>query len=138
MRINLGGKNHGGATSPRDSNRHQSNRTSPGDQNILCRDFSGQYGVHRVAEGIQNRGVAFGNRRINFPDIADGNDYVLGEAAIGVDADNFYVLANMRLAHATRTAIAAVHVHFGADEIAGLYRSYFRANFFDVAAEFVA
>src|SRR5580658_3351584 len=79
-----------------------------------------------------------GNRRINFPDVADGNDDEFGEAAVGVYANDFYILANVRLAHAAGAAVAAIDVHFGADEIAGLDGGDFRADFCDVAAEFVA
>ena len=61
-----------------------------------------------------------------------------GEATVRIDADNFQVLADMRLAHVAGATMAAIHVHFGADEIAGLDGSHLRADFFDDAAKFVA
>src|ERR1700722_19317978 len=78
------------------------------------------------------------NRGIDFPDIRFGNAHKFGEAAIGVDAKNFYVRANMRLPDATCSAMATGHVHFRAYEIAGFDGGYLLADFLHDAAEFVA
>ena len=138
MRIHFRGKDHGGAASARDVDSHQADRPGAGDDHILRGDFSGQHGVHRVSERIQNRGVVLGNRRINFPDIADGNNYEFGEAAVGVYPDDFHILADVRLAHAAGAAVSAIDMHFGADEVARLHGGDFGADFFHMAAELVA
>src|ERR1700679_1433359 len=138
MRINFSSKYHGRATSPRDGDRHQANWAGTGDQNILRGDFTGQHGVHGVAERIQSVCVALWDRWFDFPDSADGGNYVFGEAAVGVDADDFHILANVRLSHAAGAAVAAINVHLGAGEIGGLHRRGLGADFFDVPAEFVA
>lgn len=44
----------------------------------------------------------------------------------------------MRLAGATGSAVAAIHVHFGADEITGLETADFVADLLDRAAKFMA
>ena len=138
MRIHFSGENHRRAARTRHVDGHQADGARAGDHYILRGNFAGQHGVHGVAERIENRGVMFRNGRINFPDVADGNDDEFGEAAVRVNADDFHVLANMRLAHAAGAAMTAIHVHFGADEIAGLHGGDLRADFFHVAAEFVA
>ena len=61
------------------------------------------------------------DRRVELPDIALGNDDVFGERAVGVDADDLHVLADVRLADAALQALAAGHVHLGGDEVAFLH-----------------
>ena len=94
MRIYFGGENHGAPQARATADCHQADGTSAGDDHILRSDFSGQHRVHGVAERIENRGVVFGNRGIDFPDIADGDDYELSEAAVGIYADDFHILAD--------------------------------------------
>ena len=57
---------------------------------------------------------------------------------IRIDTDNLHVLADVRLPHSARPAVPAIHVHFGAHEIARLYRRNFVADFFDRPTKFVA
>jgi hypothetical protein len=94
--------------------------------------------VNGVAQRVENRGVAFGDGGIDLPDVLLGDEHELGEAAVQVDADNFQILAEMRIAHLAGAAVAAIHVHFRADEIAGLGGGHVRAHFFHYAAKFVA
>ena len=75
---------------------------------------------------------------IELPDVGLGNDDVFGEGAVGVDADDLHVLADVRLADAALQALAAGHVHFGGDEVAFLHAGDFVADGFDRAAELVA
>ena len=67
-----------------------------------------------------------------------GNDNVLGERAVGVDADDLHVLADVRLADAALQTLAAGHVHLGGNEVAFLHAGDFIADSFHDAAEFVA
>src|SRR5690348_6474127 len=138
MRVHFGGENRGGAASARDSDGHESDGAAAGDGDGLAGDFSSEHGVDGVAERIENGGVMFRNGGIDFPDVARGDADKFGEAAVGIYADNFHVAAKMRLSGATGAAMAAVHMHLGADEIAGLERFDFGADFFDGPAEFVA
>src|SRR5271154_6336099 len=138
MWINFGSEDHGCATGACDVDGHQADGTGAGDHYISRGDLAGKHGVHGVSKRIENCGIMLGNRGINFPDVADGNDDEFGEAAVSVNADYLYILANVRLAHAARATVAAIHMHFSADEIAGLHGSHFGTNFFDMAAEFMA
>jgi hypothetical protein len=78
------------------------------------------------------------DRGIEFPDVRFGDDDILGEGAIRVDADNFHVLADMGFAGSALQALAAGHVHFGGDEIAFLDAGDFIAEGDHLAAEFVS
>ncbi len=105
---------------------------------LLAAISPGQHGVHRVAQRIENGRVLRRDGRIELPDIRLGNDDVLGEGAVGVDADDLHVLADVRLAGAALQALAAGHVHLGGDEVARLHAGHFVAHGFDGAAELVA
>jgi len=79
-----------------------------------------------------------GNCGVELPDIWGGNFHELRECAVLIDADDAQVLADVRFAQPALVAVAAIHVHFGADEIALLDCGYFVADALDDAAEFVA
>ena len=138
MRVHFSGENCGGSAGSRDVDGHEADRAGAGDDDILRGNFAGEDGVHGVAERIENGGVVLGDGGIDFPDVADGNFHELGEAPVGIDADDAHILADVRLAHATGAAVRAVDVHFGADEVAGLHGGDFGADGFDHATEFVA
>ena len=76
--------------------------------------------------------------RIELPDVGLGDDDVLGEGAVGVDADDLHVLADVRLAGAALQALAAGDVHLGGDEVAFLHAGDIFADGLDGAAELVA
>ena len=93
--------------------------------------------MDRVPQRIEYRGIVFGDGRVNFPDIAYGDTHEFGETAVGIDADDFHVLAEVGLSHAAGAATSAIHVHFGANEIARLDRGDLGSNFVHGAAEFM-
>ncbi len=100
-------------------------------------DLARQHGVHRVAQRVEDGRVLLGDRRVELPDVGLGNDDVLGEGAVGVDADDLHVLADVRLADTALQALAARDVHFSGDEVAFLDAGHFVADGLDRAAEFV-
>src|SRR5580700_5116797 len=101
-------------------------------------DLSGEHGVNRIAQRIENRGVVNWDGGIELPDIRFRDDDVFGEGAICIDADDLHVLANVGFAGAALQAFAASHVHFGGNEIAFLNTGHFIAESGHLAAEFVA
>ena len=118
-------------------NREQADGAAAGDGYGLGGDFSGQHGVYGVAEGIEDRRVLQRNGGIELPDIRFGNDDVFGEGAVGVDADDLHVLADVRFAGAALQALAAGHVHLGGNEVAFLHAGDFVAERRHFSAEFV-
>ena len=74
----------------------------------------------------------------SFQMLVSGNDHVLGEGAVGVDADDLHMLADVRFADAALQALAASHVHLGGNEITFFDAGDLIAHGFDVAAELVA
>ena len=116
-------------------NRKQADRPAAGDGHGLGGDLSGQHGVHGVAQRIENRRVLQRNRGIELPDIRLRNHHVLGEGAVGVDADDLHVLADVRFAGAALQALAAGHVHLGGNEVAFLHAGDFIAERRHLAAE---
>jgi len=119
-------------------NGHEADRTAAGHQYRLPGDLPGQHGVYGVAERIENGTVAFRNSRIQPDDVGGGNSDQLGKRAVLIDTDDFDVRTDVRFAHAALMAMAAVHVHFGADKVPGFQSADFAADLFDDAAEFVA
>src|SRR5205823_7064288 len=90
-----------------------------------------------VAQRVENGSVVGGNGGIDLPDIRFGNAHVLGKGAIGINADDLHVLADVRFADAALKAFAAGDVHLGADKIAFLDGGNLAAHGGDRAAEFV-
>jgi len=72
------------------------------------------------------------------PDVGLWNDGVACESAIGIDAEDADVLADVGLAGAALQALAAGHVHFGADQVAFLDGGDAGAGAGHNASEFVA
>ena len=81
-------------------------------------DGAGEHGVDRVAERVEQRGVVVGDGGRELPDIGLGDDGVAGEGAIGIDAQDAHMLADVGLAGAALETLAAGHVHLGADQVA--------------------
>jgi len=67
-----------------------------------------------------------------------GDDNVLGERSVAVDADDFHVLADVGFAGAALQTLAAGHMHFGGHEIAFLDAGDFIAERDHLPAEFVS
>ena len=93
--------------------------------------------MNSIPERIENGGVFLRNFRVEFPDVRFGDDDVFGEGAIGIDADDFHVLADVSFAGAALQALAACHVHLGGNEIAFLDAGHFVAERNHFATEFV-
>ena len=138
VRVYFGGEEGSTAGSARDSDGHQADRAGAGDDYVQTGNFTGEHGVNRVAERVHNGSVMLGNSGIDFPDIAHGNADEFGETAVRVDAEDFDILADVRLAHAAWAAMAAIDMHFRADEISRFDGGDFVADFLHDAAEFVA
>src|SRR5713226_8539110 len=119
-------------------NREQADGAAAGDGYSFRGDFPGQHRVHGVAQRIEDGSVLLRDGRIEFPNIRLGDDDVLGESSVAVDADDFHVLANVGFAGAALQALAAGHVHFGGYKITLLDAGDFIAERDHLAAEFVS
>ncbi len=117
---------------------NKSDRSATGDGDRFGRNFSRQHAMDGVAQRIQDRGVLLRNRRIELPDIRFRNHHVFGEGPVGIHADDFYVLADVRFASAALQTLAAGDVHLGGNEIAFLDAGNFVAERRHFAAEFMA
>src|SRR5579862_8731481 len=115
----------------------EADRAAAGDGNTFRGDLSGEHGVDGVTERIENRSVVEGDGGIELPDIRLRNDDIFGEGSVGVDADNFHVLADVGLAGSALQALAAGHVHFRGHEVAFLDAGDLVAEGGDLATEFV-
>src|SRR2546423_10178289 len=91
-----------------------------------------------VAQRIEHAGIVGRNAGIDLPDVRFGDFYILGKSAVGVHADDLYVLADVGLTNATLEAFAAGYVHLGRNEVAFLYGSDVFAHRRDMPAEFVS
>src|SRR5438477_3645208 len=138
MVVHFDGVDLGGAHRASHSDREQSDGAAAGNRYRLRRDFSRQNGVHGVTQGIENRRVFLRDAGIQLPDIGFGDHHVLGESAVGIDADDFYVLADVGFAGAALQAFTAGDVHLGGNEIAFLHAGDFVAVGNHFAAELVA
>ena len=132
------GEDLGGSAGARHRDGEQADGAASGDGDALGGDLAGQHGVHGVAQRVEDGRVLLRDRRIELPDVDLGNDDVFGEGAVGVDADDLHVLADVRLADAALQALAAGHVHLGGDEVAFLHAGDIVADGLDGAAELVA
>src|SRR5689334_11401247 len=90
-----------------------------------------------VAERVEDRGVISGNRRVQFPNVRFGNFYVVGKCSIGIDSDDFYLLANVRLARTALQTLTAVHMHLRRNEIAFSYARDLASNGSHSATKFM-
>src|SRR5438128_6704601 len=93
--------------------------------------------MHGVAQRIEHAGIVRGNAGIDLPDVRFGDLDILGKSAIGIHADDLYVLADVGLADTTLEAFAAGHMHLGGNEVAFLDGSDVFAYRGDMPAEFV-
>jgi len=101
----------------------------------LSGHLAGKHCVNGVTEPVEEGRVFLRNLGIELSDGGLGNHHVLRERPIGIDADDFYVLADMRFARAALQALATGHVHFARDEIALLDTGDFVAESHHLAAE---
>ena len=138
MLVDFDGEDGGRAHRSRHCDREQADGAAAGDGDGFRGDFSGQHRVHGVAQRIEDGSVLLRDRRIELPDIRFGDDDILGERSVGIDADDFHVLANVGFAGAALQALAASHMHFGGHEIAFLDAGDFIAERRHFAAELVS
>jgi hypothetical protein len=94
--------------------------------------------MYGVAEGIENRSVLLRNTGIEFPDIRFRDDHVFGERPVGIDADNFHLLANVGFAGAALQTLAAGNVHFRGYKVPFFDARDFIAESHHLAAELVS
>ena len=137
MLVHFDGKYAGRAHGSGDGDRKKSNRAASRDGYGFRGDLTGENCVNSIAQRIENRRVFRWNGGIKLPDIRFWNDDVFRKSAVGIDADDLHVLADVRLAGAALQALAAGHVHFGGNEIAFLYAGDFVAECGYLAAKFV-
>src|SRR5271156_1102977 len=135
--IHLDGKYAGRAHGARYRNCKESDRAATSNGYGFRGDLARKHGVHRIAQGIENRGVFLRDGRIELPDVRLRNDDIFGEGAVGIHADDLHVLADVSLASAALQAFAASHMHLGGDEIAFLDAGYFIAERGHFTAKFV-
>ena len=69
---------------------------------------------------VVERAEVAGDAGVELPDVGGGDADVVGECPIGIDAEDFDELADVRLAAAALQAVSAGDVHFGGDEVADL------------------
>src|SRR5262252_8555664 len=120
------------------SNSKQPNRPTPCDGDRLGGNFARQHGVNGIAKWIENRGVLQRDGGIKLPNIGFGNDDVLGEGPICIDANNLHVLADVSVPCAALQTFAASNVHLGRNKVAFLDAGHFVAECNDLTAKFVA
>ena len=128
MVIDFDGEHGGCAHGPRHRDGEQSDGAAAGDGHGFGGDFTRQHSMNRVAQRIKNGGVLLRNGGIEFPDVRFWNDYIFGEGAVCIDADNLHVLADVGFAGAALQALAACHMHFGGDKVAFFHTRYFIAE----------
>ncbi len=102
----------------RDGDRHQPDRADAGDRRRFRRHAGGHHGMHRVAERIEDGRPAVGDRGVEPPHVRFRHADVVGERAVGVDADDLHVLADVRLTGAAQRADPARDVTFRRDAVA--------------------
>ena len=136
--IHFDRKNRSRAYGSGHGDRKESYRPATGDSNALRRNLPGQHGVYRVAQGVENRRIFLRNRGIELPDVRLRNHHILGECPIGINANDFHALANMRFAGAALQALATGNMHLGGYEIAFLNASHFIAERRHLSAEFMS
>ena len=127
-----------GSAGARYGDGEQPDRAAARDSHALGGDLSGQHGVHRVAQRIEDGRVLLRDGSIELPDVRFRNHDVVGKGAVGVHADDLHVLADVRFADAALQALAARYVHFGGDEVAFLDAGHFVAYRFDRPAKLMA
>src|SRR5262249_48647293 len=98
--VDLERKDLGGAAGPGHSDAEQPDGPATDHGHGFGRDLAGQHRVHGVAQRIEHAGIIRRNRRVDLPDVGLGNLHELGECAVGVYADDLYVLADVGFAGA--------------------------------------
>src|SRR5262249_15830482 len=136
--IHLDRKHLRGPDGTCNSDRKQADRPTARYGNRARCNLTCQNGVYRVSQGIKNRGILFGDRRIKLPDVRLGDDYVLGECTVRVNPDDLYVLTDVRFTGPALQAFATRHMHLGGNEIAFLHGGHFIAEGNDFPTEFMA
>src|SRR5580704_1838856 len=121
-----------------DGDREQADGAATGNGDRAASDFSGEHRVYGIAQRIKDGGVLLRNARVELPDVRLGDDHVFGESAVGIDANDFHVLADVSFAGAALQTFAAGDVHFRGNEVAFLHAGDFVAEGHHFAAEFVS
>lgn len=135
---NVGDENFAGAGGMGDGDGHEADGADAGDQDAAAADAGGHDGVHRVAERIEDGRDVVGDVGMDRPDVLFGDGDEFGEAAVGVDAENIDLFADVTVAGAAGLTQATADVAFGANALADGGASDGRADGVDPADEFVA
>ncbi len=67
--------------------------------------------MYGVAQRIEHTGVVGGDGRVDLPDIRFRNLHIFREGAVGIDADDLHMLADVGFTGAALVTLAARHVH---------------------------
>lgn len=136
--IEVGDDDVAGAGVLGDADGHAADGTGAGDDNVLAVKVEGEGGVGGVAEGVEAGEDVEGDVGIAAPDVGSGDDEVVGERAVAVDADAEGVRAEVAGAGEAVAAVSADDVAFAGDEGFEFPAADVFADGFDVADVFVA
>ena len=95
-----GAVNAAGARGFGDRHGHEPDDAHARDQHGLGAHPGAHHGVHRVAQRVEDRRVLVGDVRVHGPDIVLGDDDVVGEAPVAVDAEDGCIAGDVRVAGA--------------------------------------
>src|ERR1700683_1439860 len=93
--------------------------------------------MYGIPKRIENRGVMLRNRRVHLPNILRRDADEFSEAPARINADDFHISAQMRLADAARPAHTIRDMHLRADEISRRHARHLRANLLNHPAKFM-
>ncbi len=120
-----------------DRRRHDTDRAGTGDEHVFAKDFERQGSVHGVAERIEYRRDIEIDVFVVFPDIRVRHGHVFGKTAVGIDAVAERIRTFVTTARETITTTPAYQMAFDTDDVADVEVVDVRANFDDLADEFV-
>ena len=103
---------------PHDGGRHDTDRTGARDDHVLADDWPLQGRVHRVPERVEEGAELRVEVRLLDPGVGGGDDDVVREGTVTVDADADRVVAEVAPAGAAVPAEAADHVALPGDAVA--------------------
>ncbi len=138
MLVDLEGEDLRGSTGTCNGDGEQADGPASRDGHGFGGDVAGEDCMYRIAQRVENRCILLRNGRVELPDIALGDNDILGEGTIGVDTNDLYVLTDVRFSNAALQALAAGDVHLGRDEVAFLHAGDVFAYGFHDAAKLVA
>ena len=98
-----------------DGGSHDADGAGSGDEDVFAEDGECERGMDGVAEGIEDRGDLVGDAWRVAPDVGHGDDDVLGEGSVAINADSKGVGAEVATACEAVAASSADNVAFAAD-----------------------